>query len=122
MERPEITAFQPTPPSSPEGSDQDMMSAPEESGRMTPPSGESPRAARGGSCPPAPMRRTYTGVKRPRAPVPINWDLEDEDAEAVPDLGEYFADFTLSAQDKIALCRTYANHLSAMLRMTKSKR
>lgn len=41
---------------------------------------------------------------------------EGEEGFEEPDLRSYFANWQLSAGDQIALCRTYANHLSAALR------
>ena len=45
---------------------------------------------------------------------------EEEEAEAHPDLAEYFAMFDLAPQQVIAMCRTYANCLAATLRAAKS--
>lgn len=40
----------------------------------------------------------------------------DEEYPRVPDLDVYFAEFHLSAQQRIAMCRTYANYLTQKLR------
>lgn len=40
----------------------------------------------------------------------------DNSVEEGPDLGEYFAEFDLTEQQQIAMCRTYANYLAQRCR------
>lgn len=41
---------------------------------------------------------------------------KEEELEEGPDLGEYFAEFDLTEQQQIAMCRTYANYLAQRCR------
>jgi len=60
----------------------------------------------------ATAKRALFGGKRPRSPGPL-------DMEMPPDLDEYFDQWRLSDQARVALCRTYANYLSAKNRVKK---
>jgi len=57
--------------------------------------------------------RGTKSIKRPRDALVMAAEEED-----VPDLGEYFQQFTygITKKQQIAVCRTYANHLAAALR------
>jgi len=98
------------------------------------------------SPPPTPLKRAHAtvGVKQPRSSIfPVEEvveDIDDDgDAEVLdnakdyhkkfkqslmcsesyshdPDLAAYFDDFHLSAQQRIGICRTYANYLTQKLR------
>lgn len=65
-----------------------------------------------GSGPCSPVAR-----KRPRA---VGVAVEDEPLP-LPDLDDYFDQFGLGHVERVQLCRTYANHLSARMRMVKRR-
>jgi len=59
--------------------------------------------------------RVTWGEKQPR---PSAFDS----SHAMIDLDEYFAQFDMTNVDKISICRTYANHLAQVERISKKQR
>lgn len=47
--------------------------------------------------------------------------LDPEEEPALPDVDAYLDEFNLSNLQKIQICRTFANHLSARMRMVKRR-
>jgi len=83
-------------------------------------------------CPPAPRKPSvsfarkepYHSKKRVLQDEPSSsgeeiFDEEDLDMDDNPDLATYFDGYELDAFAQIAMCRTYANYLSAMMRGKK---
>lgn len=56
------------------------------------------------------------GVKRPAE----RYEQEEEEME-LPDLDAFFDGYGFSNIERVQLCRTYANHLSARLRAVKKR-
>jgi len=60
----------------------------------------------------------HFGGKAPRDRDHIDERLSDSDDEG-PDLGAYFAQWNLPAEQQINICRTYANHKASLQKKEK---
>lgn len=75
------------------------------------------------------FKRPQKGVKRPltmisEEAIEDDWELMDP-AEPVlpkqPDLRWFFQQYSLNEESQIAICRTHANHLAAMSRVSRGE-